>query len=117
MSLLHRHSENSKKRVELNSHSFVITVSKELPPPHREHSNPFEVHFAKEGWRVIVEGHSYGSGAGVTIGAPDGRKGYFHYLVTEAFWNSIEMALIEDKSGHTLPGAMLQGFWKEFPRW
>ncbi len=87
----------------------------EVPLPQREHSNPFEVHFAKAGWRVIVEGCSYGFGADLTIGSPDGRSGYFHHLVTEDFWSSHRDGLGRGQIGAIRYQALvLKAFGKSF---
>jgi hypothetical protein len=47
---------------------------REVPDPPAPFPNPFEVHFEKSGWRIIVEGQSYGFGADVVIRGSDQRS-------------------------------------------
>ena len=52
----------------------------EVPPPPRQYSNPFEVHFSNGEFTVIVEGGSYGFAAGVSFEDRAGRRASFGYL-------------------------------------
>ena len=58
---------------------------REVPGPPTQFPNPFEVHFERSGWRIIVEGQSYGFGADVVIRSPDGKSAYYWHLVPEDF--------------------------------
>jgi len=96
---------------------------REVFQPEQKYVNPFEVHFEREGWRLIVEGHSYGFGAGLTVRSPDGREGYFHYLVEDGFWNSHREGLGRGQFGdlkyqrlclETFGRSFIDGDWREF---
>lgn len=95
----------------------------EVPQPQKKYQNPYEVHFMKEGWRLIVEGHSYGFGAGLSVHSPDGRDGYFHYLIENGFWDSHRNGLGRGQLGdlkyqrlclETFGRRFLDGDWREF---
>lgn len=58
----------------------------EVPQPVAQYQNPFEVHYEREGWRVVVEGLSYGFCAGIRVTSPDGRKAAFGHIVPKEYW-------------------------------
>ena len=58
----------------------------EVPQPAARYQNPFEVHYERDGWRLVVEGLSYGFCAGISINSPDGRKAAFGHIVPKEFW-------------------------------
>jgi len=65
----------------LAAHGFA-----EAPQPEKQYQNPFEVHYERDGWRIVVEGLSYGFCAGILITAPDNRKAAFGHIVPEEYW-------------------------------
>jgi hypothetical protein len=58
----------------------------EVPQPAVQYQNPFEVHYERKGWRIVVEGLSWGFCAGILIISPDGRKAGFGHIVPEEYW-------------------------------
>jgi hypothetical protein len=68
--------------------SFLIEdySFREVPQPRAQHKNPFEVHFERAGWRIIIEGLSYGFCAGISIQDPDGRQAAFGHIIPENFF-------------------------------
>lgn len=49
-------------------------------------ANPFEVHFRKDGWEIVVAGESYGFAAGLILTGPDGRSAALGYLLPQKEW-------------------------------
>ena len=94
----------------LTDHGFV-----EVPQPKARHQNPFEVHYAREGWRVIVEGLSFGFCAGTLISSPDGRKASFGHIVPSKYWKEHREGLGRGQLGDIRYQAMtLKEFGKDF---
>lgn len=60
----------------------------EAPKPPLRYQNPFEVHYAKNHGRLVIEGLSYGFSAGVDVQNASGNRVPFHYLVPSGFWES-----------------------------
>ena len=58
----------------------------EASPLAKQYQNPFEAHFERAGWRIIVEGLSYDFCAGVSIRDPDGRQAFFGHIVPRDFF-------------------------------
>lgn len=58
------------------SHGF-----RQVRPKAPRYENPFEAHFERDGWRIIVCGLSYGFALGLDIRSPDGRVASFGHLV------------------------------------
>ena len=60
----------------------------EVAQPPAEYQNPFAVHFERDGWRLLVEGLSYGFGAGLMIRDPEGRMAGLWHVVPKDFFNT-----------------------------
>lgn len=65
----------------LEAHGFA-----EILQPRKKYQNPFEVHYERNGWFVVVEGIDHGFSAGIMIIGPDGRKAPFGQIVPEEYW-------------------------------
>lgn len=52
-----------------------------LPSPAERYSDPFSVHFEKDGWKIVVRGLSYGFALDLEVHSPDGRHGSFGVLI------------------------------------
>lgn len=72
----------------ISDHGFI-----EVREPPRRYQNPFEVHYSKNGGRLIVEGLSYGFCAGIGVQSSAGERVSFHHLVPEEFWHTHRQGL------------------------
>ena len=61
---------------------------KKVATPKGKYTNPYEVHFEKGGWRIVVVGYSYGFSAGIDIRDKNGNSVDFFHLVPEGFWDA-----------------------------
>ena len=87
----------------------------EVPPPKAQYQNPFEVHYERLGWRIVIEGLSYGFCAGIRIVSPDGRKGGFGHVVPEEYWKQHRDGLGRGQLGDIRYEAMtLREFGQDF---
>jgi len=75
------------KRVCAEEFSFVRSFGfHEAPPLPTRYQNPFEFHLEKDGWRMVIEGLSYGFAADISIRSPDGRRASLGHLVSKDKW-------------------------------
>jgi hypothetical protein len=69
--------------------SFLSPLGfREASPPNKRYQNPYEVHFEKDGWRLVVGGFSYGFSADIDVRAPDGRVASLGHFVPQGFWRT-----------------------------
>jgi hypothetical protein len=77
-----------------NEFSFLAEYGfVEVPQPAAQYQNPFEVHYQRKGWRVVVEGLSYGFCVSVMIVSPDGRRAAFGHIVPKEYWTEHRQGL------------------------
>jgi hypothetical protein len=87
----------------------------EVPQPSAQYQNPFEVHYQRKGWRVVVEGLSYGFCACVRIDSPDGRRAAFGHIVPKEYWSAHRQGLGRGQLGDIRYQAMtLRAFGMDF---
>lgn len=60
----------------------------DVEPPKDGYANPYEVHFEKDGWHIVVVGYSYGFSAGIVIRDKNGCTVPFDHLIPEGFWDA-----------------------------
>jgi hypothetical protein len=76
-------------RITREEFAFMASFGfREAAPSRTLYQNPFEVHFEKEGWRIVVEGLSYGFAASVSIRSPDGRAASLGHFCPKGFWEA-----------------------------
>jgi len=105
--------------------SFLVTTHgfRSVPPPPSRYSDPFEVHFERRGWRVIVRGLSYGFALDLEIQSPDGRRGSFGHLVPNGAAMVIRQNYVRGQLGDIASSArclreygddFVRGDWQRF---
>src|SRR5665647_1117677 len=73
------------KRGAREQFSFLVSFGfHEVAPLVEQYQNPYEVHFEKDGWRIVIVGIAYGFSAAIDIRAPDGRSASFWHLVSDS---------------------------------
>ena len=93
------------KRIVREEFAFMFYFNfQEIPPLNHSYQNPFEIHYEKEEWRVVVEGLSYGFSAGIRIDSPAGKSAGFGHLVSKSFWDAHRQKFARGQQGDI-------GFW------
>jgi hypothetical protein len=88
------------KRLVRKEFAFVASFGfRDVPPPTTRYQNPFEVHFEKDGWKIVVEGLSYGFNAHISIRSPDGRSASLDYLRPRGFWETHRQSFARGQEG------------------
>ena len=105
--------------------SFVASYGfREAQPHATKYQNPFEVHFEKDSWRIVVEGLSYGFDAHVSIRSPDGKSAGLEHLCPKGFWETHRQSFARGQQGELGYWALglkdfgapfLRGEWSAFP--
>jgi hypothetical protein len=113
------------KRACLTDFSFLVAMHgfEHVSPPPERYPNPFQVHFEKKGWRLIVHGLSYGFSLDLEVRAPDGRCGSFGHLIPPGKAMLIRQDYVRGQLGEIACAArclreygddFLRGDWRRF---
>ncbi len=87
----------------------------EVEPPKEKYANPYEAHFEKDGWRIVIAGYSYGFSAGIDIRDKNGCNVPFFHLVPEGFWEDNRQGHGQGQIGDVRYQALcLKNFGKNF---
>jgi hypothetical protein len=113
------------QRACLADFSFLVAKHgfEHVSPPPEQYPEPFQVHFEKKGWRLIVRGLSYGFALDLEIRAPDGRRGSFGHLIPPRKAMLIRQEYVRGQLGEISCAArclreygddFLRGDWRRF---